>query len=127
MNRRATERSFELRHQFFERHRLFRRHSDFAAFVFQKAAGGRQSERLRDLGVVAEHGMDIQRQMSAVNGKTAVSAELELLKHGPRPRLQAAPEHAVMYEKQIRPAAVAFCITGSVASTAATILVTLPW
>lgn len=77
-------------------------HADSIAFVFQKAAGGSQAERLGDLGVVAERGMHIQRQMCAVNGESGIQGDLDFLEDGAGPGLEAGPEEAVVYDEEVR-------------------------
>lgn len=73
----------------------------FGALRFHEIAAGFEAEGAGEDGVVAEGGVEIEREMAAVNGEAGIQGDFDFLKDGAGPGLEAGPEHAVVDDEQI--------------------------
>ena len=73
----------------------------FGALGLHEIAGGFEAEGAGEDGVVAEGGMEIEREVGAVNGESGIERDLDFLEDGAGPGLEAGPEHAVVHDEQI--------------------------
>jgi hypothetical protein len=94
----------EFARKFVARNRSLRFESDGLSFHFQKRLGVFESQDGRELRVVAEDGMEIERQMRAVEREVVVQRTFEHSPPATGDRLQSRPEQTVMHDEKIYPA-----------------------
>lgn len=75
--------------------------ADVLIFFVKERLGILQAQRRAKLRVVPELGMEIQRQMGAVDGEIVLNQEPQHLMVLARPRLSWAPEQTVMNDEQV--------------------------
>ena len=91
----------ELGGEGFERDFSFGDEADGVAFELEESAGGSQVEGAGDAGVVAEGGVDVERQVGAVEGEAVVEAEADFFVQGAGDGLEAGPKEAVVDEEEV--------------------------
>ncbi len=101
MNGAAGEGGVEPGGEGFEGDFSFGDEADGGAFEFEETAGGSEAEGAGDAGVVAEGGVDVERQVGAVEGEAVVEAEADFFVQGAGDGLEAGPEEAVVDDEQV--------------------------
>lgn len=101
MNRTAIKDVLKLGAEVSEWDAGFCNETDLGAFVVEETAGGGETEGAGDAGVVAELWMDVEWEVSAVDGKAGLQAEAELLMKCSGDGLQSSPKQAVMDDEKV--------------------------